>query len=65
MKGFVYRVVILFGGEEIARHRRCYGSGTFVFDPLHYLALLKTKLSPGVEYSLIMGIEKSDTCDDC
>ncbi|HEY5057059.1 MAG TPA: IS21 family transposase, partial [Acidobacteriaceae bacterium] len=43
VKGFVDQVVILCGGEEIARHRRCYGSGTFVFDPLHYLALIETK----------------------
>jgi transposase len=43
VKGFVDRVVILFGEEEIARHERCYGSGTFIFNPLHYLALLETK----------------------
>ena len=43
VKGFVDQVVILCGGEEIARHQRSYGSGTFVFNPLHYLALLETK----------------------
>jgi len=43
VKGFVDQVVILCGGEEIARHQRSYGSGTFVFDPLHYLALIETK----------------------
>jgi hypothetical protein len=43
VKGFIDQVIILCGGEEIARHRRCYGSGTFVFDPLHYLALIETK----------------------
>ena len=43
VKGFVDEVVILCGGEEIARHRRAYGTGTFVFDPLHYLALIETK----------------------
>lgn len=43
VKGFVDQVVILCGGAEIARHQRCYGSGTFVFDPLHYLALIETK----------------------
>lgn len=43
VKGFVDQVVILCGGEEIACHERCYGSGTFKFDPLHYLALLETK----------------------
>lgn len=38
VKGLVDQVVILCGGEEIARHQRSYGSGTFVFDPPHYLA---------------------------
>jgi len=43
VKGFVDEVVILCGGEEIARHRRCYGEGVFVANPLHYLALLEIK----------------------
>ena len=43
VKGFVDQVVILCAGEEIARHQRSYGSGTFVFDPLHYLALIERK----------------------
>ena len=43
VKGFVDEVVILYAGAEIARHPRTYGTETFVFDPLHYLALLETK----------------------
>ena len=43
VKGFVDEVVILCAGEEIARHRRAYGTGAFVFDPLHSLMLLETK----------------------
>ena len=43
VKGFVDEVVILCAGEEIARHGRSYASGAFVFDPLHYLALIETK----------------------
>ena len=43
VKGFVDEVVILCAGEEIARHRRDYGTGAFVFDPLHYLMLIETK----------------------
>jgi transposase len=43
VKGFVETVVILCGGQEIARHPRCYGEGAFVADPLHYLALIETK----------------------
>ena len=31
------------GGEEIARHRRDYRTGSFVFDPLSYLMLIETK----------------------
>ena len=42
-KGFVDPVVILCGGEEIARHPRCYGDATFVAYPLHHLALIETK----------------------
>jgi hypothetical protein len=29
--------------EEIARHRRWYGHGVFVYEPLHYLTLIETK----------------------
>jgi transposase len=43
VKGFVDEVVILCAGEEIARHRRSYATGTFIFDPLHYLMLLEMK----------------------
>jgi hypothetical protein len=43
VKGFVEEVVVLCGGIEIARHERSYGTGVFVFDPLHYLALIETK----------------------
>ena len=43
MKGFVEEVVILCGGIEIARHERSYGTGVFVSDPLHYLALIEIK----------------------
>src|SRR5665811_1853608 len=32
-----------FAGEEIARHGRSYGQGVFVYNPLHYLALIETK----------------------
>jgi hypothetical protein len=37
----VDEVVILAGTAEIARHERCYERGGFVFDPVHYLALLE------------------------
>ena len=43
VKGFVAEVVILCEGVQIARHTRAYGEGVFVYDPLHYLALIETK----------------------
>lgn len=44
VKGCVDEVVIAVGAQEIARHRRSYETADFVFDPLHYLALLEQKV---------------------
>jgi hypothetical protein len=44
VKGYVDEVMITAASEEIARHRRSYGSADFVFDPLHYLSLLEEKV---------------------
>jgi hypothetical protein len=44
VKGYVDEVVISCGAEVIARHARSYGREDFVFDPLHYLALLERKI---------------------
>lgn len=41
--GYVEQVVISCGAEIIARHPRSYAREDFVFDPLHYLALLEQK----------------------
>ena len=43
VSGPVDEVVIACGAETIARHPRSYGREGFVFDPLHYLALLEHK----------------------
>ena len=43
VRGYVDEVVISCGTEVIARHRRPYEHGDFVFDPLHYLPLLERK----------------------
>ena len=43
VRGYVDRVVISCGAEVIARHRRSYERDDFVFDPIHYLALLERK----------------------
>lgn len=44
VKGFVDEVVIAHGSEVIARHPRSYDHADFVFNPLHYLALLEQKV---------------------
>jgi len=43
VKGFVDRVVISHANQIIAEHPRSYADGDFVFNPLHYLALLEQK----------------------
>ena len=43
VRGYVEEVVIACGAEVIARHQRSYAREDFVFDPLHYLALLEQK----------------------
>lgn len=43
VKGYVHQVVIACGGEVIARHPRSYEKEDFIYDPLHYLALLEQK----------------------
>jgi transposase len=44
VKGYVEEVVIACGAEIIARHPRSYAREDFVFDPLHYLALIERKI---------------------
>ena len=43
IKSYVDRVEICVAGEVIARHARCYGREEFIYNPLHYLALLEQK----------------------
>jgi transposase len=43
VKGYVHQVVIACGSEVIARHARSYEKEDFIYDPLHYLALLEQK----------------------
>ena len=44
IRGYVDEVAISGGAEVIARHRRSYEREDFIFDPLHYLALLEQKI---------------------
>src|SRR5580700_379642 len=43
IRGYVHEVMISCGAAMIARHPRSYEREGFVFDPLHYLALLERK----------------------
>ena len=44
VRGYVEEVLIACGAEIIARHPRSYAREDFIFDPLHYLALLERKV---------------------
>jgi hypothetical protein len=44
VRGYVHQVTIACAGQQIARHPRSYQREDFVFDPLHYLALLEEKI---------------------
>ena len=44
IRGYIHEVVIPCGAETIARHPRSYEREDFVFNPLHYLALLEQKI---------------------
>ena len=43
VRGYVEQVVVSCGAEVIARHERSHAREDFVFDPVHYLALLERK----------------------
>lgn len=45
VKAYVDRVEIHCGTEKIAEHVRSYEKNDFVFDPLHYLALIEQKVN--------------------
>ena len=45
VRGYVHDVVISCGAEVIARHPRSYEREDFVFEPLHYLALIERKIN--------------------
>ncbi|MBV1800518.1 IS21 family transposase [Siccirubricoccus sp. G192] len=44
VRGYVEEVLIACGAEVIARHPRSYAREDFIFEPLHYLALLERKV---------------------
>lgn len=45
VKAYVDRVEINCGSDCIAKHERSYDKADFIFDPLHYLALIERKVN--------------------
>ena len=43
VRGYVHEVVIAHGADIIARHPRSWEREDYIFDPLHYLALIEQK----------------------
>ena len=61
VRGYVDEVVIACGAEVIARHRRSYEKEDFVFDPLHYLALIEQKTNALDQAAPLVGWELPDS----
>jgi transposase len=60
IRGYVHDVVISCGAEVIARHPRSYEREDFVFDPLHYLALLERKIGALDQAAPLVGWDLPD-----
>ena len=57
MRGYVHEVVIACGAEIVARHLRSWEKEDFVFDPLHYLALIEQKTNALDQAAPLVGWE--------
>jgi transposase len=57
VRGYIHEVVIACATEEIARHERSYEREDFVFNPLHYLALLERKIGALDQAAPLVGWE--------
>ena len=57
VRGYVHEVVIACATEEIARHPRSYEREDFVFNPLHYPALLERKIGALDQAAPLVGWE--------
>lgn len=60
IRGYVHEVVIPCGVDIIARHARSYEREDFVFNPLHYLALLERKIGALDQAAALSGWELPD-----
>ncbi len=63
VRGYVDEVVMSCGSEVIARHRRSYERGDFVFDPIHYLPLLEQKTAALDQAAPLLGWDLPDEFD--
>ena len=61
VRGYVHEVVIACGAEVIARHTRSWEKEDYVFDPLHYLALIEQKTNALDQAAPLAGWELPDT----
>src|ERR1700731_4870310 len=57
VRGYVHEVVIACAAQQIACHPRSYQREDFVFDPLHYLALLEHKIGALDQAAPLVGWE--------
>ena len=57
VRGYVHEVVIACGTEIIARHSRSWEKEDYVFDPLHYLALIEQKANALDQAAPLVGWE--------
>ena len=55
VRGYAHEVVISCRAEVIARHPRSYEREDFVFDPLHYLALIEQKINAPDQAAPLVG----------
>ena len=57
VRGYIHEVVIACAAQQIACHPRSYQREDFVFDPLHYLALLERKIGALDQAAPLVGWE--------
>jgi hypothetical protein len=57
VRGYVHEVVIACGSEVIARHPRSWEKEDYIFDPLHYLALIEQKTNALDQAAPLVGWE--------
>ena len=61
VRGYVHEVVIACGTEVIARHPRSWEKEDYIFDPLHYLALIEQKTNALDQAAPLAGWELPQT----